>query len=90
MRAHDPAITTAPAGALKGVELASRLGEALADADAAVVCTEWPVFREAPWGELLPRMRQPLFIDANRFLEPMLRGIPGADVISVGRGPGGP
>jgi UDPglucose 6-dehydrogenase len=83
--AHDPAIRELPAD-LRAVLLAADLPSALAGADAAMVCTEWPQFRHAPWPNLVPRMRQPLFVDANRFLEKELKTLPGVELLSVGRG----
>lgn len=83
VQACDPAVKILPAE-LAGVHLAE-LPEAIAGADAAVVCTEWPQFRDAPWSELLPRLRQPVVIDANRFLEKELLACPGVEHVSVGR-----
>ena len=62
------------------------LADAVTGADAAVVCTEWPEFREAPWAELARTMRQPaVIVDANRFLERELGGLQGVEYLSVGR-----
>ena len=83
VRAHDPAVNALPP------ELAAvRLGDlraTLADADAAIVCTEWPEFRAAPWPELLPLLRQPVVVDANRFLEKPLLACGAVEHLSVGR-----
>src|SRR5206468_12850804 len=64
--AFDPAIKQLPPE-LSSVNLAHSPAAALAGAEAAVVCTEWPVFRQADWPDLLRAMRQPLVLDANRF-----------------------
>ena len=82
VQAHDPAVRTLPAE-LTNVPLGG-LAETLADADAAIVCTEWPQFRAAPWGELLPRLRQPVVVDANRFLNDALTAHPQVEHLSVG------
>jgi UDPglucose 6-dehydrogenase len=84
VRAHDPAIKQLPAE-LASVRLAAQIGEAVKDADAAVVCTEWPQFRQADWANLVPAMRQRLFVDANRFLEKELQSLAGVEHLSVGR-----
>jgi UDPglucose 6-dehydrogenase len=84
VQAHDPAITTFPSE-VPGIALASNLASALNSADAAVVCTEWPSFRSAPWAELVCGMRQRIFVDANRFLEGQLHPLAGVEHISVGR-----
>lgn len=84
VQAFDPAIQkTSPE--LDGVTLATGVEGALAQADAAVVCTEWPQFRDANWLQLTGTMRRPLVIDANRFLEKPLQAITGSQHISVGR-----
>ena len=48
VQAFDPAVTTLP-DALSAVALAPDLAGVLGGADAAVVCTEWPQFRDAEW-----------------------------------------
>ena len=70
---------------LSSVALAADIATALASAEAAVVCTEWPQFRQADWAKIIPQMHQPVFVDANRFLEKELKTIPGVEHLSVGR-----
>jgi UDPglucose 6-dehydrogenase len=82
--AFDPAVKGLPAE-LSAVSLATDLSGALTGADAAAVCTEWPQFRLADWPALVPQMRQPVFVDANRFLDQELKNIPGVEHLSVGR-----
>ncbi|MEI9897149.1 MAG: UDP-glucose/GDP-mannose dehydrogenase family protein [Chthoniobacter sp.] len=83
VRAFDPAVPALPAD-LAGVHL-GELPAVLDGSDAVVVCTEWPQFRQAPWGEWLPRLRQPVVVDANRFLEKELLACRGVEHLSVGR-----
>ena len=82
--AFDPAVRELPPS-LGSVRLAPDLGTALMDADAAVVCTEWPEFRAADWPELVRRMSGKIVVDANRFLEKPLQAAPGVEHISVGK-----
>ncbi|HEX4264969.1 MAG TPA: nucleotide sugar dehydrogenase [Verrucomicrobiae bacterium] len=82
--AFDPAIKSVPAE-LNKVSLASDVTAALQGVDAAVVCTEWPPFRQADWANIVPQMHQPVFVDANRFLEKELKSIAGVEHLSVGR-----
>lgn len=82
--AFDPAVKTLPAE-LGAISLAPDVATALAGADAAAVCTEWPQFRQADWPELVARMRQPVFVDANRFLDKELKPVAGVEHLSVGR-----
>ena len=83
VQAFDPVLKSLPPE-LAAIGLATNLEAALQSTDAAVVCTEWPAFREAPWADLLTRMTNQLFIDPNRFLDRQLDGLPGVDLVSVG------
>ena len=80
----DPAITNLPPE-LSSVALAADIPAALTGAEAVAVCTEWPQFRQADWAKIIPQMRQPVFVDANRFLEKELKNVPGVEHLSVGR-----
>jgi UDPglucose 6-dehydrogenase len=82
--AFDPAVKQLPPE-LAALKLTSDLPSAVADSQAAVVCTEWPAFREANWSKLVPTMAEPVFVDANRFLEKALATLPSVELISVGR-----
>jgi UDPglucose 6-dehydrogenase len=82
--AFDPAVKNLPAE-LKAVSLTNEISTALAGADAAAVCTEWPQFRQADWAKIVPQMREKVFVDANRFLEKELKTIAGVEHLSVGR-----
>ena len=82
--AFDPAVKSLPTE-LNAVTLAADITAALTGADAAVVCTEWPQFRQTDWAKTIPLMRQPLVVDANRFLERELKSITGVEHLSVGR-----
>ncbi|MGB7747853.1 MAG: nucleotide sugar dehydrogenase [Verrucomicrobiia bacterium] len=84
VHAFDPAVKQLP-GELAPVRLTAQINDAVKDADAAVVCTEWPEFRQADWTKLAPAMHQRIFVDANRFLEKELKNIPGVEHLSVGR-----
>jgi UDPglucose 6-dehydrogenase len=84
VHAFDPAVKQLPAE-LAAVRLAAQIADAVKDADAAVVCTEWPAFRQADWTKLVPAMRQRIFVDANRFLEKELKNLPAVEHLSVGR-----
>ncbi len=82
--AFDPAIKTLPAE-LNSISLGKDVAGALKGVDAAVVCTEWPQFRQADWPKITTQMRGKIFVDANRFLENELKGIAGVKYFSVGR-----
>jgi UDPglucose 6-dehydrogenase len=82
VQAFDPVITRSSAE-LGDTTLVHNVESALDQADAAVVCTEWPQFREVNWTQAITKMRRALVIDANRFLP--LQGVAGVEHISVGR-----
>jgi UDPglucose 6-dehydrogenase len=84
VQAFDPAVKESRAE-INGVELETDANSALSGSDAAVICTEWPQFRDANWTELVSLMRGKVIVDANRFLEKPLQGIAGVEHISVGR-----
>jgi UDPglucose 6-dehydrogenase len=84
LTAHDPAVKALPAE-LSAVTLTGDVASALTGVDAVAVCTEWIVFRQADWAKIIPQMRRPLFVDANRFLEKQLQPIAGVEHLSVGR-----
>jgi UDPglucose 6-dehydrogenase len=84
VHAFDPAVKQLPAD-LAAVRLADQIAGAIKDADAAAVCTEWPQFRQVDWAKIVPAMRTPVFVDANRFLEKELKNLPGVEHLSVGR-----
>lgn len=75
MRAFDPSITELPPDVAASVMLAASPTEAARGADAVVVATEWPVFREIA-AEDLVSAGAPVVLDAGRFLASTL-GIDG-------------
>ena len=83
--AFDPAIPALPAE-WSAVTLAADATASLREADAVVVGTEWPQFRQVDYAAAVRTMRSPVFVDANRFLEKELKPVPGVEHLSVGRG----
>ncbi|MEI7727938.1 MAG: nucleotide sugar dehydrogenase [Verrucomicrobiota bacterium] len=83
VRAYDPAVKTLPAE-LSAITLCS-LEDAVKNAEATVVCTEWPEFRRAPWSELTATMQRKLIVDANGFLTKELNDMAGVEHVWVGR-----
>jgi len=84
VRAYDPAVRVLP-DALSHIQLQPDLAQAVNQADALVICTEWPQFQQADWPSLLASMPRPLIIDANGFLDIPLRDIPEIEHLLVGR-----
>ena len=56
--------------AIDGVELCATALEAVTDADAAVIVTEWAELREFPSEESRAAMRHPLIVDGRNHLDP--------------------
>ena len=54
----------------------SSLSEALTQADAAVVTTEWSVFQQLTSADCRKWMKRALILDANRFLGAQLSELP--------------
>ena len=55
---------------MTGVEFADSALEALREADACVIVTEWPEFAELDWVQLGERMPGRLVVDGRNFLDP--------------------
>ena len=83
VHAFDPSKPELPAD-LAFIKLAPEAAAALDGADALVVCTEWPEFRQLDWPRLVPRLRRALILDATRFLEKSPSGLPAVQYVSVG------
>ena len=81
---HDPMIRKLPEE-FDEVYIEEGMSEGLENADAAVICTEWPEFRNADWQALVPLMNNALIVDANRFLDSALKGVANVKYASVGR-----
>jgi UDPglucose 6-dehydrogenase len=80
IQAFDPQIPELPESLQGVIELASSAEAALAGAEAMVVMTPWPEFRE-----INPEWAPRIVFDAARFLEPTLAGKPGLQYFSIGR-----
>jgi UDPglucose 6-dehydrogenase len=72
VRAYDPQASANALRELPQLQVVETPTEALRDADAAVIATEWPAFRTLDWNELRGVMRQPLVFDGRRLLDPDL------------------
>ena len=70
---------------LRGVELTETLVEALTDADAAVIVTEWDELNGLLAPELRKAMRTPLIVDGRNLLDPGEARAAGFAYESIGR-----
>jgi UDPglucose 6-dehydrogenase len=83
--AYDPVAADAARELLTGVEQRDSALEALDGADAAVLVTEWPEFRELDWREAAGRMARPLVVDGRNFLDPATMAEAGFEYEGIGR-----
>lgn len=70
----------------KGVKFAETAEEALKDADAAVLVTEWPQFREIDWRKLGRLMKRKIFFDGRNVTDPKMMKEAGFEHYCIGRG----
>ncbi len=82
VRAWDP---VARPNDLAGVQLTDSILDAVRDADAAVIVTEWPELREVATAELRDAMARPLIIDGRNLLDPVAVQAAGFAYEGIGR-----
>jgi UDPglucose 6-dehydrogenase len=83
VRGWDPVADAAEH--LPGVTLCASPLEAVTDADAAVVVTEWPELRELVRPEIREAMRRPVLIDGRNLLDPVRAQAAGFVYEGIGR-----
>ena len=89
VRAYDPMI---PAGAhplFPGVEIVDEPLAALAEADAAVLVTEWPELVRIDWTAAATAMRRPLLVDGRNAVDRGIAEAAGMEYEGVGQGEAG-
>jgi UDPglucose 6-dehydrogenase len=86
VRAHDPAVQALP-GDVCGATLMDDPFAAADGADALVIATEWPAYRELDAAKIPDVLRGDLVVDANGFLAQSLARDPRIRYASVGRRP---
>jgi UDPglucose 6-dehydrogenase len=89
LRAHDPVAGENARRILPDLVVVPTVGEALSGADAAVIATEWPIYRDLDWEGMRGMMRRPLIIDGRRLLPPALLRSSGYVVERIGDGADG-
>jgi UDPglucose 6-dehydrogenase len=86
VRAYDP-IAEQPARALiPQLDYADSVADAIADADAVILVTEWPEFVELEWEEVARAMRGTLLIDGRNALDGAAVRAAGLTYEGIGRG----
>ncbi|MGO9821253.1 MAG: UDP-glucose dehydrogenase family protein [Solirubrobacteraceae bacterium] len=69
VRAYDPIAEREARKLMTGVEFSSSALDAVEDADALILVTEWPEFAELDWSEVASRMAGKLLIDGRNFID---------------------
>jgi len=86
VRVYDPKAAGRARELLGSAQVTASALDALTGADAAVLVTEWPEFRELDWaGEVKERMAQPIVVDGRNFLDAELLTAAGFRVEGIGR-----
>jgi len=81
VKAFDPAIKRLD---MPGVTLCPSAAEALSAADASVLATPWPEFRNLDWAAATREMRRPLLLDPHGFVKDQARALPKLEYHTVG------
>ena len=87
VRAYDPVAEEEARKLIRGVAFASSAEEAIAGADAVVLVTEWPEFRELDLRRVKASMRGSLFVDGRNFIDPESARTAGLVYEAIGRPP---
>jgi UDPglucose 6-dehydrogenase len=69
VQAYDPVAEEEARKLMGGVDFAASALDAAEGADACIVVTEWPEFRELDWNEVARRMAGRLIIDGRNFID---------------------
>lgn len=84
--AYDPQAMKRVAASHPAVQLCASAEQTADGADALVVATEWPQFRDADWRAMLERMNRPLILDCRNLLDSAaMKGL-GYEYYGVGQG----
>jgi UDPglucose 6-dehydrogenase len=85
VRAYDPVAEHEARRLMVGVQFADSALDALGGADAAVLVTEWPEFRELDMAEVANAMRGNVIVDGRNFLDPAAVAAAGLIYNGIGR-----
>lgn len=85
LRVHDPVAMPAVRKLHPDLYFAKDPLDATSGADALVVCTEWPVYRETDLAKLKANLRVPLVFDGRNCLDRKRAGELGLTLLAVGK-----
>src|SRR5207302_1521716 len=85
VRAYDPVAEEEARKLMSGVEFAGSALDALDEADACIIVTEWPEFRELDWRSAAQRMAGKVVIDGRNCIDPDTIRAAGLTYEGIGR-----
>ena len=85
VRAHDPAAAEQARSVCPQVAYYDSVYEMAQGADALLVLTEWPAFKELDYAALKERMSHPCIVDARNLLDPETMRAMGFAYAGIGR-----
>ncbi|MEU5691045.1 UDP-glucose/GDP-mannose dehydrogenase family protein [Actinosynnema sp. NPDC020468] len=83
--AFDPAVPAPVAGVTDDVLVVGDPQQAVKDADAVVLLTEWPEFRKLDWADLAERMAGRVVVDTRNLLDQDVLRLADLDTVGIGR-----
>ena len=89
IRAYDPVAMDEARrvfGDLPGLSFASHQADALRDADALLIVTEWREFKSPDFEQMRALLKQPLIFDGRNLFDPALVRSLGLEYHAIGRG----
>jgi UDPglucose 6-dehydrogenase len=86
VKAYDPMLDAGEHPLFPGVVVCGEPLEALADAHAAVLVTEWPEFARLDWRAVAAAMARPLLVDGRNFIDPEAAADAGLEYEGIGLG----
>lgn len=69
VKVHDPITKLHLAPLPKGLMQCDSAEQAVQHADAAILCTDWPLYKDMNWGQIKLRMKRPLIFDGRNMLD---------------------
>ena len=85
VRAWDPVAIEEARRQLRGIDFSESILDAVRDADAAVIVTEWEHLRELASADVRDAMRNPLIVDGRNMLDPEATRASGFVYEGIGR-----
>jgi UDPglucose 6-dehydrogenase len=88
VRAYDPVAMEEAARVLEGtprLQFATSQADALADADALLLVTEWKEFRNPDFDAIKAALKQPVVFDGRNIYDPALMKLHGIEYSGIGR-----